>query len=368
MKITSIWVLLFIVYGDSANLIIALKDAKSNALVGKDISVNLNGKDFTVKTGNDGQATLPIDLVPGKYAAKIKFSEDNIYLASSASSNVVVNKVSTALTAGDINITYGDSANLIITLKDAKGNALSGKVILINITDKIYSATTDNNGEVTLPIDLLPGKYASKIEFGEDEIYLSSFAGAEISVDKVDTALGANNVNMVYDDSKNLVVTLTDSKGNALLGKAVTIRLSDDVYTKKTNAKGQVVLSVDEPAGKYNAKISFTGDDIYKSSGHTSRVTVNKAASKITASAKVFKAKSKSKKLTVTLKNKNRVMKNVIVKLTVNKKTYKVKTNSKGVAVFAIKLTKKGKYNAVYKFEGNSNFKSSTKTVKISII
>ena len=357
-----------IVYGDSANLIIALKDAKSNALVGKDISVNLNGKDFTVKTGNDGQATLPIDLVPGKYTAKIKFNEDSIYLDSSVSSNIVVNKLATALTAGDINITYGDSANLIITLKDTKGNALSGKVILININDKDCFTTTDNNGEAALPIDLLPGKYASKIEFGEDEIYLPSFAGAEISVDKVDTALSANNVNMVYDDSKNLVVTLTDSKGNALLGKSVTIRLSDGVYTKKTNAKGQVVLSVDEPAGKYNAKISFTGDDIYKSSGHTSRVTVSKAASKITASAKVFKVKSKSKKLTVILKNKNRVMKNVIVKLTVNKKTYKVKTNSKGVAVFAIKLTKKGKYDAVYKFEGNSNFKSSTKTVKISII
>ena len=357
-----------IVYGDSANLIILLKDRNNAVLKGKNILINLNGKDYVVKTGNDGKATLPIDLVPGKYTAKIKFNEDSIYLDSSVSSNIVVNKLATALTAGDINITYGDSANLIITLKDTKGNALSGKVILININDKDCFTTTDNKGEATLPIDLLPGKYASKIEFGEDEIYLPSFAGAEISVDKVDTALSANNVNMVYDDSKNLVVTLTDSKGNALLGKSVTIRLSDDVYTKKTNAKGQVVLSVDEPAGKYNAKISFTGDDIYKSSGHTSRVTVSKAVSKITASAKVFKAKSKSKKLTVTLKNKNRVMKNVIVKLTVNKKTYKVKTNSKGVAVFAIKLTKKGKYDAVYKFEGNSNFKSSTKTVKISII
>ncbi len=355
-------------YGDSTNLIISLKDRNNAVLKGKDISINLNGKDFTVKTSNDGKATLPIDLLPGKYVAKIKFNEDNIYLPSSVSSNVVVNKVSTALTAGDINITYGDSANLIITLKDGNANALSGKIIMININDKDYFTTTDNNGEATLPIDLLPGKYAAKIEFGEDEIYLSSFAGAEISVDKVDTTLSANNVNMIYDDSKNLVVTLTDSKGNALFGKSVTIHLNDDVYTKKTNAKGQAVLRVDEPARKYNAKISFTGDDIYKSSSHTSKVTVNKAASKITASAKAFKAKSKSKKLTVTLKNKNRVMKNVIVKLTVNKKTYKVKTNSKGVAVFAIKLTKKGKYNAVYKFEGNSNFKSSTKTVKISII
>ena len=348
-----------IVYGDSANLIISLKDRNNAVLKGKDISVNLNGKNFTVKTGNDGQVTLPIDLLPGKYTSKIKFSEDNIYLASS---------VSTALTAGDINITYGDSANLIITLKDGNANALSGKIIMININDKDYFTTTDNNGEAALPIDLLPGKYAAKIEFGEDNIYLSSFAGAEISVDKVDTTLSANNVNMIYDDSKNLVVTLTDSKGNPLLGKSVTIRLSDDVYTKKTNAKGQVVLGVDEPAGKYNARISFAGDDIYKSSGHTSKVTVNKASPKITAFAKAFKAKSKSKKLIATLKNKNKVMKNVIVKLTVNKKTYKVKTNSKGVAVFAIKLTKKGKYNAAYKFEGNSNFKSSTKTVKISII
>ena len=287
----------------------------------------MNGKDFTVKTGNDGKAALPIDLLPGKYVAKIKFNEDNIYLGFSVSSNVVVNKLATALTAGDINITYGDSANLIITLKDGNANALSGKIIMININDKDCFTTTDNKGEATLPIDLLPGKYASKIEFGEDEIYLSSFAGAEISVDKVGTALSANNVNMVYDDSKNLVVTLTDSKGNALLGKSVTIRLSDDVYTKKTNAKGQVVLGVDEPAGKYNARISFAGDDIYKSSGHTSKVTVNKASPKITAFAKAFKAKSKSKKLTATLKNKNKVMKNVIVKLTVNKKTYKVKTN-----------------------------------------
>ena len=357
-----------IVYGDSANLIITLKDRNNAVLKGKDISVNLNGKDYVVKTGNDGKVALPVDLLPGKYVAKIKFNEDNIYLASSVSSNIVVNKVATVLTAGDINITYGDSANLIITLKDTKGNASSGKIILININDKDYFTTTDNNGEATLPIDLLPGKYAAKIRFGEDEIYLSSFADASIVVDKVDTVLSANNVNMVYDDSKNLVVTLTDSKGNALLGKSVTITLNDDVYTKKTNAKGQVVLSVDEPASKYNARISFAGDDIYKSSGHTSGVTVNKAASKINASAKAFKAKSKSKKLTVTLKNKNRVIKNVIVKLTVNKKTYKVKTNSKGVAVFAIKLTKKGKYNAVYKFDGNSNFKSSTKTVKISII
>ena len=357
-----------IIYGDSANLIITLKDNKNALLKGKDISINLNGNDFTVKTGNDGVATLPVDLIPGKYIAKIRFNGDNIYLASSVSSNVVVNKVATALSANDINIIYSDSANLTITLKDSNNAPLKGKDISISLNDNDYALKTDNDGVATLPIDLLPGKYAAKIQFGEDMIYLSSFVDANISVDKVATVLSANNVNMVYDDSENLIVTLKDSKGNAISGKSVTVRLNDDVFTRKTNAKGRVVLGVSEPAGKYNAKISFKGDDIYRSSSHTSRVTVSKAALKITASAKSFKAKSKSKKFTVTLKNKNRFMKNVVVKLTVNKKTYKVKTNSKGVAVFAIKLTKKGRYSAVCKFEGNSNFRSSTKTVKINII
>ena len=57
----------------------------------------------------------------------------------------------------------------------------------------------------------------------------------------------------------------------------------------------------------------------------------------------------------------------MIVKLTVNKKTYKVKTNSKGIAIFNIKLVKKGKYNAVFKYGGSSNFKSATKNIRITI-
>ena len=87
----------------------------------------MNGKDFTVKTGNDGKAALPIDLLPGKYVAKIKFNEDNIYLSFSVSSNVVVNKLATGLTVNDINIVYGDSANLIISLKDRNNAVLKGK-------------------------------------------------------------------------------------------------------------------------------------------------------------------------------------------------------------------------------------------------
>lgn len=93
-----------------------------------------------------------------------------------------------------------------------------------------------------------------------------------------------------------------------------------------------------------------------------------KLATKITAKKKTFKAKTKVKKYTITLKAGKKAVKKVKVTIKIGKKTYTAKTNSKGKATFKIKkLTKKGKYKAVIKFKGNKNYKSSSKKVKITI-
>ena len=81
-----------------------------------------------------------------------------------------------------------------------------------------------------------------------------------------------------------------------------------------------------------------------------------------------FKAKTKTKKYTVTLKNNaGKVMKNTKVTLKVKGKTYTATTNSKGKATFKItKLTKKGKYSAVISYAGNAYYNKLSKTVKIT--
>lgn len=95
---------------------------------------------------------------------------------------------------------------------------------------------------------------------------------------------------------------------------------------------------------------------------------VSKQATKITAKKKTFKAKTKVKKYTITLKAGKKAVKKVKVIIKIGKKTYTAKTNNKGKATFKIKkLTKKGKYNAVIKFKGNSAYMSSSKKVKITI-
>ena len=91
--------------------------------------------------------------------------------------------------------------------------------------------------------------------------------------------------------------------------------------------------------------------------------------SKLTAKKKTFKAKVKTKKYTVVLKDsKGKAIKKVKLTLKVKGKTYKATTNAKGKATFKIKnLKKKGKYTAKVNFAGNDLYNKVAKSVKITV-
>lgn len=55
------------------------------------------------------------------------------------------------------------------------------------------------------------------------------------------------------------------------------------------------------------------------------------------------------------------------LKLTINKKTYKVKTNSKGVVTFKINLKVKKTYKYSVKFTGNNYYNSVLKKASLKV-
>lgn len=357
-----------VIYGDDVNLIITLKDTAGNVLSGKEIQVNMAGVNHTISTGDSGQVKLTVKLAAGNYSSEILFAGDDCYLPSSGNASVIVNRLATSLAVNDVRVIYSGNVNLIIALKDGRGNVLGGKDILVSLNGVNHTSTTDDGGQATLSADLLPGEYAAEVSFAGDESYLPSSANAKVTVNKRPTALSAANVETVYGKDADLVITLKDNEGNSLAGENITITLNGIDYNVPTDANGQAKVSQSLPAKEYTADIEFAGGDIYNPSALAVKVVVKKATPKITASSKAFKAKKKTKKVTATLKSNGKPMEKTVVKLTVNKKTYKAKTSSKGVATFKIKnLTKKGKYKAIYKYAGDSNHNAKVKKVKITV-
>ena len=150
------------------------------------------------------------------------------------------------------------------------------------------------------------------------------------------------------------------SNGGALYVMSDYATIKNNEFTKNSASKGLAIY-----AKGYSPKM--TGNVF---NGKTSKTLLwDKLTTKMTAGAKTFKKSVKTKKYTITLKNDmGKVVKNAKVTLKVNKKTYSVKTNSKGQATFKItNLKKAGKFTAVVKYNGSKYHYSITKKPKITI-
>lgn len=334
------------------------------------LHISIDGNVPTSQEIKNGEFSKTISDLPAGYHTISLKCDDGTSMGEKYYSNTFIFNVGakTSIEARDMITHYNSGEKLEISLKDSKGNLLKGKVIKIMLNESNYTVITDGSGKAAQAFDLIPGNYSAEIIFEGDEGYLSSSTDVNITVNKAISQIIAPTMTTTYNVAKNLVVTLKDDAGNVMVGETVTIKLNNKNYKRTTDTNGQIKLSVNLPAKKYVAIISFAGTDLYNSSAKSVKVVVNKATPKLKVSSKIFKVKSKTKKVTVSLKsNKNKALKKITVYLKVNKKTYKVKTNSKGIASFKVKLTKKGKYTAVYKFKGSSNYKAVSKKFKITV-
>ena len=345
----------------NSKLSVDFADELGNPLNNAVVSFKIGNDTVNVTTNENGTAYLDLGFLPlGDYNITII----NPITGESISRNISLITDETII-AEDIALSYNDELKFAANFVDKYGKSLSKTNVTVIIGNESMIVTTDENGLATFIIPEL-------LDVGVYNVTMINPLGGEIiktlTINKADASLSSSDVSMVYNVPKKLTIVLTDNKGSFLANKNVKILLNGKTYNKVTNNKGEVVLSVNLPAKKYTATITFE-DKNYNNTKATAKIIVAKAKPKMTAKKATFKAKKKTKKYSIILKdNKNKVMKKVKVTLKVKGKTYKATTNAKGKAIFKIKkLTKKGKYTAKVTFKGNSNFKALSKSVKIIV-
>ena len=195
-----------------------------------------------------------------------------------------------------------------------------------------------------------------------------NIADDQLPKDSINTKITVSNMNTYPNSGASFTATIRDEYGNPLAGKAIKISLNGNTYTRTTDANGKVSIPIKLSSEKtYTITVSFNGDDEYNVSSAKASIAVKRTGQKIISSNKSF-APNKVNYYTFTLKDQNnKVIANKNVKVTINKKTYTVKTNSKGIAKVKIKLAKKKTYKVTIKSAKTNKYNAVTKTSKITI-
>ena len=315
----------------------------------------------------EGSATyiVPEALKVGTYDVLVNFEGNDYYYAEDISDTIVINKINTTLSAQDVSVVYRDpNGELVAVITDVDGNPLSVN-LTVDFNKETYNLTSDSNGQISIPIGVMtPKTYVATISFGGDDIYAASSTTANVVVCKAGTCISA------VDTVDELVATLTNEYGQALVTANVVVNVNGVDYALKTDSRGQAKFSKsDLEVGTYTANVSYAGNNKYNPSNASVVITVKSGTNLVAPDVHVvYREEEESGMLVATLTNaegKALVTANVVVNL--NGVDYALKTNSKGqVKVSTSDLLPKA-YVATISYAGNSKYKPTSVTANVVV-
>lgn len=335
---------------------------------------------MTDALSNMMKVTFEYIFTPGKYNVTTTFLESRNNNAANTTSNLTILYLEDVAYLADITLPKKQGGNTTVKLKvvDKRSNPLANLTVSVLIDGKTFGDVKLNENATAKFVLTSLGNGDHKLEFSSvvEGNKTNGTTEFTINVPKVDSKLTANAitidaVNTAIDGKVGsyFSVTLKDASGNALANKNVQIIIAATKYTATTGNDGVAKIQLNiAKADTYTCSICFLGDDLYNSAFEMVKVTVKKQSAKITPAKKSYKFKANAKKtVKVTLKNaKGKAIKGKTVTLKIKNKTFKAKTNAKGVASIKVKFTKKGKYTAKVSLDGDSTYQASGK-VKLTL-
>ena len=253
-----------------------------------------------------------------------------------------------AIYASDVNVTDSTSSSI----DEASTTSI----------DDVSELTSESGVDNDSSNDVLKSEDSSTLSTNTENgnLLTSDSTASKVSASKTVTS---KDVTKYYKGSGKYSATFFDTNGKPLVKTSVKIILNGKTYTKTTDSKGVASLDIDLKPGTY--KVVATNPKTGYKLTNTVKVLSTISASDI---SKVYKD---SKKFKATfLKSNGKPLAKKTIRFKINKITYKVKTDKKGVATLSLKTLKKGTYKIVsYNKDGltKTNKVKVVKTVKTSL-
>lgn len=400
---------------NNATLLYDISEYKiNNVSMAGDVNITVRSADgveyyYNAILGDDGVLSFKFgdDLPVGNYAIdKIEYL-GNDYYAKYAITNADIFQICSEDNKAEIGNIYGVEYNGRLSssaIKEGQNTTLSldfseykveglsmettVKIVLINKSTKQkyeYFCTINENGTGTMTLgdDLPVGNYSIQVlPFANDyyssgcirDIYYQNLNELCLKVnlkEKVETSITYTNAKGKADPNYAVFkFYLKDSKGNKLIGKTVEVKFNGKTYYQVTDENGKVAFKAyAKVAKKYPIYITYKGDDTYNLKTIKGTVKISKNKVKFSKATKKVKRSSAKRSFKITLKTSNKkVLKAKKLYLRIKGKTYKAKTNKKGVATFKVKLPKRYKvYKYKVTFKGDKGNYKKTYSGKLKV-
>ena len=311
---------------------VKLVDENGLPLKNKTLVISLNNRNSTSKTNDDGIISIDTNgLGIANYDVAISFLGDNDYFASQKTSQItILSGISLPQSQYTLNSPY------VVTFYAEGGLLINGEVRIV-IDGAVHNLKTDTNGQARINIALVMGSHSVRVE----NLKTGEVKTQNIVV--VGRLTGNANVVMYYGAGKTYNVRAFGDNGQIVgAGEIVTFSIGGKNYNVKTDSSGYATFKITQNAGTYTISATYKGFKV------SNKVTIKKTL--ITANKSV----KKGKKITYQAKLLNtngKALKGKKITFKIKGKTYKAKTNKKGIAKITIKKSLKvGKYKITVKY------------------
>ena len=320
-----------------------------------ELTVTVNGKDYTANVVN-GRATVSVsDLKAGTYDVVAKYSGDNNYNAAVATSSFTVSKVDSTMDVTVNDIVFGGDLIVDAVLPvDATGEV----VITVNGVD--YHVSIENGKATGTISGLAAGDYTVAIKYVGDDKYTGVEVAENVNVAKAQPVLGVVIADVDYGNGFVIEATLTGVNGAPLSGNVIVTVAGKEYTVKVTDGKG-IATGDKLAAGTYAFAAAWAGDDNYNIVTENGDFKVNKIDSSVAVNVNNIKV---GEELTITVNVPFDATGDVTV--SVDGKEYNVAIEN-GKAVKTIADLKANDYTVTVKYSGDNNYNANQNTTEFTV-
>lgn len=246
-----------------------------------------------------------------------------------------------------------------VTLLDENATPMADRDICFTIKNSTFSNRTDENGTARLNLTVSKGYHLISYRFN-DTGYNEIEGSKRIFVITTPVSTLTCKHAQAYANLKNVYEFKLKVGKLALANRTIIFKINGKKFKRTTDASGKVKLRFKLPLGKYKLKYYYLGEKNINASSGKEKIKVIRIPTSIKRANNIVYKDGISAPFKVKLTDKNgKALSGQKISFTLNKRTYTVKTNSKGVASLSVNLAE-GSYSLKASFKNTDTYAKSS--------